>query len=731
MLTNASVIITKLIINISALAEKMSQGSTAVPTISTAVSVVPAAVPTIPVAVSVIPATVFDAHTNLPLPPAGHNDPKVTVVRNSPCRDELLTQRSHYADAAEQARRQGKSKTVIDLLDNMVVVLDYWVEKVEKLENGFRDPISGPVLTGFEAASADLKADNKRLLSIITRNDAQLAALRNLRDQELLIERDLRDKLTKVEGEVNELREKLVQELLNKEESVRFLVDDQTKLLTEQLASANQMTEALRLELIKNTDISHNIRDDNEKLRKEIANLKTTEAYWLKNDLYGMYIAKRIKLMLDVNGHPSKNYKLGFDALYDDFSTWHKEEVPGCSIPSYLAVLTELTSRWGPMSNNGWFGLALWNWPGIKIDDKENGGSAVFAAPAVANETTRSSISEYLSLAKVQADIETLRSELARTNGNNERLNGELEKYRKDNAEIRVQNGKLSDNLDTLHVQLAQARTQSRTQNNNRETQRALLEKRAKLNAALECNRQMQNDESEYDSEFCELQAQLSNALANNKLLQDQVSHLTSELEETKQKIGDLQDQNPDPDDPLWVQLAEAQTDAQVARDELSDAAEENRQKQRALRAILDMALNENKELQAQLEESKKKSEPQHQISAPATPPWIQLPESEAEAQEEQKYLRSHISQLGMELTTCKCLLEDVAAMLETANTNNAELKLENDQLLGDIETIRTELSNIFRQQTIVALQSTTSLKATANSLTRLRQIHTLATGTQ
>ena len=87
--------------------------------------------------------------------------------------------------------------------------------------------------------------------------------------------------------------------------------------------------------------------------------IETTEQYWKDTDIYSQFISDNIKEVILENGERDTNYKANLTEIYTEFKVWFRDSYPGCKVPERATVRSELSSRWGRMQGNWWYGITL------------------------------------------------------------------------------------------------------------------------------------------------------------------------------------------------------------------------------------------------------------------------------------------------------------------------------------------------------------------------------------
>jgi len=86
---------------------------------------------------------------------------------------------------------------------------------------------------------------------------------------------------------------------------------------------------------------------------------ETTESYWRDNDVYAQFVADAVQEINDENGQRDTSVKVCLNEIYGEFKTWFKDAFPGTRVPERSIVRSELSSRWGRMYGNSWYGIRL------------------------------------------------------------------------------------------------------------------------------------------------------------------------------------------------------------------------------------------------------------------------------------------------------------------------------------------------------------------------------------
>jgi phage/plasmid-associated DNA primase len=86
---------------------------------------------------------------------------------------------------------------------------------------------------------------------------------------------------------------------------------------------------------------------------------QTTEAYWRDNDVYAQFAADSIQEVYTENGSRDTNARATLSQIYSEFKIWFRDAFPGTKVPDRSNVRTELSSRWGRMNGNSWYGIRI------------------------------------------------------------------------------------------------------------------------------------------------------------------------------------------------------------------------------------------------------------------------------------------------------------------------------------------------------------------------------------
>jgi phage/plasmid-associated DNA primase len=87
--------------------------------------------------------------------------------------------------------------------------------------------------------------------------------------------------------------------------------------------------------------------------------VETTEQYWKDTDVYTQFINDNIKEVTLNTGEKDTSHKVSLTEVYTEFKMWYKDGFPGCKVPERSTVRGELSSRWGRMQGNYWYGVCL------------------------------------------------------------------------------------------------------------------------------------------------------------------------------------------------------------------------------------------------------------------------------------------------------------------------------------------------------------------------------------
>ncbi len=86
-----------------------------------------------------------------------------------------------------------------------------------------------------------------------------------------------------------------------------------------------------------------------------------TQTYWKDNDIYAQFCADHIQVsyidekkeVLDTNVRET------LDAIYNEFKLWHRDAIPGASVPNRATVRSTLSSRFWRLEGGSWPGISL------------------------------------------------------------------------------------------------------------------------------------------------------------------------------------------------------------------------------------------------------------------------------------------------------------------------------------------------------------------------------------
>jgi hypothetical protein len=87
--------------------------------------------------------------------------------------------------------------------------------------------------------------------------------------------------------------------------------------------------------------------------------IEHTASYWRDNDVYAQFAADNIREIYDANGARDIRAHVTLTEIYREFKAWFHDCFPGTKVPDRRDVGKELTSRWGRMVGNGWYGINL------------------------------------------------------------------------------------------------------------------------------------------------------------------------------------------------------------------------------------------------------------------------------------------------------------------------------------------------------------------------------------
>lgn len=77
---------------------------------------------------------------------------------------------------------------------------------------------------------------------------------------------------------------------------------------------------------------------------------EATQSYWMENDIYLMYTSDRVEEGNDMD-------YLTVTQVYNDFETWFNKFNKGQTVPERATMRYHLIQRWGPVTNNTWWGV--------------------------------------------------------------------------------------------------------------------------------------------------------------------------------------------------------------------------------------------------------------------------------------------------------------------------------------------------------------------------------------
>lgn len=123
---------------------------------------------------------------------------------------------------------------------------------------------------------------------------------------------------------------------------------------------------------------------------------ETTNAYWKDNDVYAAFCADTIAEVYTETGERDTGARVTLSDIYAEFKIWFRDSFPGTKVPERPIVKNELSSRWGRMQGNAWYGIRIIsNEIGTTEMTAALGGKAkpaqakpVVAKPVVAKPTT-------------------------------------------------------------------------------------------------------------------------------------------------------------------------------------------------------------------------------------------------------------------------------------------------------------------------------------------------------
>jgi phage/plasmid-associated DNA primase len=86
---------------------------------------------------------------------------------------------------------------------------------------------------------------------------------------------------------------------------------------------------------------------------------ETTENYWKENDVYSQFTADMIQEVFTLSGDRDPSARLTLTEIYNEYKVWYRQNFPSTKIPERQVVKSELTSKWGKMVGNSWYGIRL------------------------------------------------------------------------------------------------------------------------------------------------------------------------------------------------------------------------------------------------------------------------------------------------------------------------------------------------------------------------------------
>lgn len=97
----------------------------------------------------------------------------------------------------------------------------------------------------------------------------------------------------------------------------------------------------------------------NEGLHDPAIVTETTEAYWRDNDVYAQFAADTIQEVYNEQGVRDSSARVTLSEIWSEFKLWFKDAFPGTKVPERSIVRSELSSRWGRMTGNAWYGIRI------------------------------------------------------------------------------------------------------------------------------------------------------------------------------------------------------------------------------------------------------------------------------------------------------------------------------------------------------------------------------------
>lgn len=99
-----------------------------------------------------------------------------------------------------------------------------------------------------------------------------------------------------------------------------------------------------------------------EGLKEPVIVTETTEAYWRDNDVYAQFAADTIQeVYIDTPEGKIRdsNARVTLSEVYSEFKLWFRDTFPGTKVPERTIVRSELSSRWGRINSNSWYGIRI------------------------------------------------------------------------------------------------------------------------------------------------------------------------------------------------------------------------------------------------------------------------------------------------------------------------------------------------------------------------------------
>ncbi|MDF0682416.1 MAG: hypothetical protein P0116_15780 [Candidatus Nitrosocosmicus sp.] len=107
-----------------------------------------------------------------------------------------------------------------------------------------------------------------------------------------------------------------------------------------------------------------------------------TESYWRDNDVYAQFAADLIQEVYTDSGEKDPTARVTLTEIYAELKIWFKDAFPGTKPPDRSVVKTELSSRWGRMIGNAWYGIRIINNDGISDMTSALGGRPKAVVPS-------------------------------------------------------------------------------------------------------------------------------------------------------------------------------------------------------------------------------------------------------------------------------------------------------------------------------------------------------------